>query len=98
MAEQSSIEWTDSTWNPLVGCTKVSQGCKHCYAMTMASRIANAAQKCLRDGEGVTPIQFAYLHVVKWDRGGVAPLDEDDKALPQWNNRVELIPDVLTVP
>ncbi len=38
MAEKSSIEWTDSTWNPVTGCTKVSPGCKHCYAETLAER------------------------------------------------------------
>jgi len=32
MAATSRIEWTDATWNPLRGCTKVSPGCKHCYA------------------------------------------------------------------
>lgn len=35
----SSIEWTESTWNPLTGCTKVSPGCKHCYAERMANRL-----------------------------------------------------------
>jgi len=39
MAQPSSIEWTDSTWNPVTGCTKVSQGCKHCYAERMALRL-----------------------------------------------------------
>ena len=38
MAERSSIEWTDATWNPVTGCTKVSPGCKHCYAETLAER------------------------------------------------------------
>ena len=38
MSESSSIEWTDSTWNPVTGCTKVSQGCKHCYAQRFAER------------------------------------------------------------
>jgi protein gp37 len=36
---QSSIEWTEVTWNPLTGCTKVSTGCKHCYAERMAKRL-----------------------------------------------------------
>lgn len=39
MADKSSIEWTDSTWNPLAGCTKVSPGCAHCYAEKMAARL-----------------------------------------------------------
>jgi len=38
MAEHSTIEWTDATWNPVTGCTKVSPGCKHCYAETFAER------------------------------------------------------------
>jgi len=38
MSAQSSIEWTDSTWNPVRGCTKISPGCKHCYAETFAER------------------------------------------------------------
>jgi len=38
MSEHSSIEWTDATWNPVRGCTKVSPGCKHCYAETFAER------------------------------------------------------------
>ena len=38
MSEKSAIEWTDSTWNPVTGCTKISPGCKHCYAETFAER------------------------------------------------------------
>lgn len=38
MADHSSIEWTDATWNPVRGCTKVSPGCAHCYAETFAER------------------------------------------------------------
>ncbi len=39
MAVKSSIEWTESTWNPLTGCTKISPGCQHCYAERMALRL-----------------------------------------------------------
>ncbi len=35
MSTQSKIEWTEQTWNPVTGCTKISPGCKHCYAETM---------------------------------------------------------------
>ena len=38
MADRSSIEWTEATWNPVRGCTKVSEGCRHCYAETFAER------------------------------------------------------------
>ena len=39
MADKSAIEWTDATWNPIVGCSIVSPGCTNCYAMAMAARI-----------------------------------------------------------
>jgi protein gp37 len=39
MAQTSRIEWTEATWNPTVGCTKISPGCKHCYAEAMAKRL-----------------------------------------------------------
>lgn len=39
MATNSKIEWTEQTWNPITGCTKVSPGCKHCYAEVMAKRL-----------------------------------------------------------
>ena len=38
MSLNSHIEWTDATWNPVRGCTKISPGCKHCYAETFAER------------------------------------------------------------
>lgn len=48
MADKSPIEWTDATWNPIVGCSIVSPGCTHCYAMKMAGRIeAMAAVRTL---------------------------------------------------
>jgi len=39
MSTVSKIEWTEQTWNPTTGCTKISTGCKHCYAETMATRL-----------------------------------------------------------
>jgi len=39
MSDNSTIEWTDATWNPTTGCDKVSPGCDHCYAMTLAKRL-----------------------------------------------------------
>ena len=39
MAVNSSIEWTEATWNPTTGCTKISQGCKNCYAATLSKRL-----------------------------------------------------------
>lgn len=39
MATTTNIEWTEATWNPVTGCNKISAGCKHCYAATMAKRL-----------------------------------------------------------
>ena len=36
MGDRTGIEWTDATWNPMTGCTKISTGCDHCYAQTVA--------------------------------------------------------------
>jgi protein gp37 len=44
MAQGSGIEWTESTWNPVTGCTKISPGCKHCYAERMAERLQAMGQ------------------------------------------------------
>jgi protein gp37 len=43
LSQQTAIEWTDATWNPVTGCTKVSPGCKHCYAETFAERFRGVA-------------------------------------------------------
>ncbi len=45
MAKNSTIEWTESTWNPVTGCTKISPGCKHCYAERMAKRLQAMGQE-----------------------------------------------------
>jgi hypothetical protein len=54
MATNSPIEWTDATWNPVTGCTKISPGCTHCYAERMANRLKLMGQKKLRNGFDVT--------------------------------------------
>jgi protein gp37 len=54
MATVSNIEWTDVTWNPVTGCTKISQGCKHCYAERMAKRLKAMGAARYRHGFRVT--------------------------------------------
>ena len=54
MATNSSIEWTDTTWNPLTGCTKVSPGCKHCYAERMSRRLKAMGQPNYANGFQLT--------------------------------------------
>jgi len=50
MAQATSIEWTEATWNPVTGCTKVSPGCKHCYAERMAKRLRAMGQPRYANG------------------------------------------------
>jgi len=54
MGANSSIEWTESTWNPVTGCTKVSPGCKHCYAERIADRLQAMGQRNYRNGFKLT--------------------------------------------
>src|SRR5579862_5758604 len=49
MATNSPIEWTDATWNPVTGCSKISPGCKHCYAEKMANRLKAMGQANYRN-------------------------------------------------
>lgn len=44
MGANSRIEWTNSTWNPIVGCSRVSEGCRNCYAEGMATRFSKPGQ------------------------------------------------------
>ena len=54
MPTKSNIEWTEMTWNPVTGCTKISQGCKHCYAERMAKRLTAMGSARYRNGFEVT--------------------------------------------
>lgn len=52
MADRSAIEWTEATWNPVTGCDRVSAGCDHCYALTLAKRLkAMGSAKYQNDGD-----------------------------------------------
>jgi len=53
MASTSPIEWTDATWNPVTGCTKISTGCKHCYAERMSLRLQAMGQPRYSEGFAV---------------------------------------------
>ena len=68
MALGSTIEWTEATWNPVTGCTKVSQGCKHCYAERMALRLQAMGQANYRDGFKVTLQPHMLELPLQWRR------------------------------
>jgi protein gp37 len=68
MAGDSTIEWTDSTWNPVTGCTKISSGCAHCYAERMAKRLQAMGVHAYRDGFKLT-LQPGALEVpLRWKK------------------------------
>jgi protein gp37 len=50
VSDKSAIEWTDATWNPVTGCTKVSPGCDHCYAETLSERFRGTAGHYFENG------------------------------------------------
>jgi protein gp37 len=68
MSDHSQIEWTESTWNPVTGCTKISPGCKNCYAERMAKRLQAMGQPNYRDGFAVRMHQHVLELPLAWKR------------------------------
>ena len=66
MSENSSIEWTDATWNPVRGCTKISPGCKHCYAETFAERFRGVADHPYEQGFDLRLVPEKLAEPLKW--------------------------------
>lgn len=65
---KSAIEWTESTWNPITGCTKVSPGCKHCYAERMARRLQAMGQPNYERGFDVSLHEHVLELPLKWKK------------------------------
>ena len=68
MAARSAIEWTESTWNPVTGCSKISVGCRHCYAERMARRLHAMGQPNYANGFKVTVHEQALDLPVHWKK------------------------------
>lgn len=68
MSTHSSIEWTESTWNPLTGCTKISPGCKHCYAERMARRLQAMGQPNYANGFRLTVHEHMLEQPLGWKK------------------------------
>lgn len=66
MSEKSSIEWTDATWNPVRGCTKVSPGCKHCYAEVFAERFRNVPGHPYEQGFDLKLVPQKLAEPLRW--------------------------------
>ncbi len=68
MSEQSTIEWTDATWNPVRGCTKISAGCAHCYAETFAERWRGVAGHAYERGFDLRLVPEKLEEPLRWKR------------------------------
>src|SRR5438874_2544854 len=68
MPQDSAIEWTEATWNPVTGCTKISPGCKYCYADRMAKRLRAMGQERYRNGFRLTLQPNALDAPLLWKR------------------------------
>lgn len=96
MGDKSAIEWTDATWNPIVGCSIVSPGCSNCYAMKQAARIERMTEGenriraeglANRDGR-LKPIDSHYFGTTQASNAG-----------PVWTGKIALAPEsILTAP
>lgn len=64
----SKIEWTNKSWNPVTGCSKVSEGCKHCYAEVMARRLKAMGQIKYSNGFHVTTHEESLIEPLKWHK------------------------------
>lgn len=68
MAQSSTIEWTEATWNPVTGCTKISPGCKFCYAERMAHRLRAMGKDRYRNGFDLTLQPDALDAPLRWKK------------------------------
>jgi protein gp37 len=66
MAEHSTIEWTDATWNPVRGCTKISPGCKHCYAGVFAERFRGVPGHPYEQGFDLRLVPEKLAEPLRW--------------------------------
>ncbi|MEA1946957.1 MAG: phage Gp37/Gp68 family protein, partial [Thermodesulfobacteriota bacterium] len=68
MGDKSKIEWTDTTWNPVTGCTKISPGCQNCYAERMSYRLQAMGQPNYADGFKVKTHKNVLSLPLKWKK------------------------------
>ena len=68
MSDNSTIEWTDATWNPVRGCTKISPGCKHCYAERFAERFRGVPGHAYEQGFDLRLAPNKLTQPLSWRR------------------------------
>ncbi|MGZ8900610.1 MAG: DUF5131 family protein [Limisphaerales bacterium] len=68
MSDNSKIEWTDATWNPVRGCTKISPGCTHCYAETFAERFRGVPGHPFEQGFDLRLVPEKLADPIRWSK------------------------------
>ena len=68
MSDGSKIEWTDATWNPVRGCTKISPGCTHCYAETFAERFRGVPGHPYEQGFDLRLVPEKLAEPLRWPK------------------------------
>ena len=71
MAQKSKIEWTEATWNPITGCTKISEGCQNCYAEKMSMRLKSIGVEKYIKGFNLALHPDALEEPLKWKKSKV---------------------------
>jgi len=71
MAINSRIEWTENTWNPVTGCTQISDGCLNCYALKMANRLELMGSAKYKNGFNLSLHEYCLQDPYKWRRPSV---------------------------
>jgi protein gp37 len=96
MATQSAIEWTESTWNPVSGCTKTSAGCLNCYAERMAKRLQAMGQNRYKNGFKLTLHPEALNEPYHWKKPRVVFVNSMSDLFHE-EIPIEFIQDVFSV-
>src|ERR1700704_3999898 len=71
MSNHSTIEWTDATWNPVRGCTKISPGCAHCYAETFAERFRGVPGHPYEQGFELRLVPDKLAEPLRWAKSSM---------------------------
>jgi len=99
MSDGSTIEWTDATWNPVRGCTKISPGCKHCYAETFAERWRGVPNHPYAQGFDLKLVPEKLAEPLSWSRSRLVFVnsmsDLFQKGVPE--SYVRLVFDVMNL-
>ena len=83
MSATSTIEWTDATWNPVRGCTKISPGCDHCYAETFAERFRGVPGHPYEQGFDLRLVPEKLAEPLSWKTPKIDLRQFDERPVPQ---------------